>query len=100
MANNPKAIANLTNAGKGRPKGSTNKSTTLAREAIARFVDGNAHKLEQWLDQVAADNPAEAFKLYQSVVEYHIPKLARTDTTVTGSDGGPIQHAIKVKFGD
>ena len=100
MANNPNATANLTNAGKGRPKGSSNKSTTMAREAIARFVDGNAHKLEEWLDQVAQDNPAEAFKLYQSVVEYHIPKLARTDTTVTGSDGGPVQHAIKVKFGN
>ena len=100
MANNPNAAANLTNAGKGRPRGAQNKSTALAREAIARFVDGNAHKLEQWLDQVAQDNPAEAFKLYQSVVEYHIPKLARTDTTVTGADGGPVQHAIKVKFGE
>ena len=100
MANNPNATANLTIAGKGRPKGATNKSTALAREAIARFVDGNAHKLEQWLDQVAQDNPAEAFKLYQSVVEYHIPKLARTDTTVSGVDGGPVQHSIKVSFGD
>ena len=47
MANNPNAAANLTNAGKGWPKGAQNKSTTLAREAIARFVDDNAHKLEQ-----------------------------------------------------
>jgi hypothetical protein len=84
----------------GRTKGTANKSTTLAREAIAKFVDGNAHKLEEWLDKVAEDNPAEAFKLYQSVVEYHIPKLARTDTTVTGADGGPVQHSIQVKFGD
>lgn len=45
------------------------------------FVDNNAHRLEGWLDQVAAENPAKAFELFQSVVEYHIPKLARTENT-------------------
>jgi hypothetical protein len=38
---------------------------------------------------VAKDNPAKAFELFQSVVEYHIPKLARTE--MTGKDGGPLQ---------
>jgi hypothetical protein len=78
----------------GRPKGSPNKSTADARAAIAAFVDGNAHRLTGWLDQVAqgyADvkpNPAKAFEMFQSVVEYHVPKLARTE--VTGKDGGPV----------
>lgn len=82
--------------GAGRPKGSPNKATQTAREAIALFVEGNAHRLTGWLDQVAngvpeADikpNPEKAFQLFQSVVEYHVPKLARTE--LTGEGGGPV----------
>lgn len=86
--------------GPGRPKGIPNKSTQDAREAIAAFVDGNAHRLTGWLDQVASGdpsndikpNPAKAFEMFQSVVEYHIPKLARTE--VSGKDGGPVVVAL------
>jgi hypothetical protein len=84
--------------GPGRPPGLKNKSTAKAREAIAELVDGNAHRLLGWLERVAEKDPAEAFKLFQSVIEYHIPKLQRTDTTLTGQDGGPVQHSIKVTF--
>ena len=101
------------NKGAGRPSGSPNKATTQARQAIASFVDGNAHRLTGWLDQVAqgvktedpetgeekyivAPNPAKAFDMFQSVVEYHIPKLARTE--VTGNDSMPlvIKHNVDV----
>lgn len=63
----------------GRPVGAVNKSTAMAREAIAAFVDGNADRLTGWLDQIAEDNPKAAFDCFMSVVEYHIPKLARTE---------------------
>jgi hypothetical protein len=76
------------------------KATKDAREAIGAFVDGNAHRLTEWLDQVAngdpthdlKPNPAKAFEMFQSVVEYHIPKLARTE--VSGKDGGPVVVAL------
>ena len=101
----------------GRTKGTSNKATAAAREAIGLFVDNNAHRLQEWLDKIAegvpeldsdgnvidykiAPNPEKAFQLFQSVVEYHVPKLARTDTTVTGADGGPVQHSVKVSFGE
>jgi hypothetical protein len=77
--------------GPGRPKGLPNKSTAAAREAIARFVDGNVDRLQGWLDEIAADpkhGPMAAFKCVQEVMEYHIPKLARTEHT--GKDGGAI----------
>jgi len=85
----------------GRKAGIPNKTTAQAREAIALFVDGNAHRLAEWLDEVAngipeADikpNPAKAFELFQSVVEYHVPKLARTE--ITGADEGAIEMVIK-----
>ena len=82
----------------GRKKGIPNKATAQAREAIALFVDGNAHRLTEWLDQVAngyedtKPNPAKAFELFQSVVEYHVPKLARTE--ITGKDEGPVEMVV------
>lgn len=63
----------------GRKAGVTNKATMEAREAIAAFVNNNAEKLQGWLDQIAKDNPEKAFTLFQSVIEYHVPKLARTE---------------------
>jgi hypothetical protein len=100
------------NKGAGRPLGSPNKATTEARQAIASFVDGNAHRLTGWLDKVAEGvktpdgaeyvvppNPAKAFDMFQSVVEYHIPKLARQEHV--GDDNRPlvIEHNVSV-FGE
>jgi hypothetical protein len=93
----------------GRVAGTPNKTTQQAREAIALFVDGNAHRLTEWLDAVAngvktvdaetkeekfvvPPNPAKAFDMFQSVVEYHVPKLARTE--ITGADEGPIEMVV------
>ena len=105
-------------AGSGRAKGTVNRSTANAREAIAAFVDDNSNRLESWLDQIAEGIPAvdakgdiirnsdqsvkwlvepspkAAFDAMQSVIEYHIPKLARVEQT--GADGGPITHASLV----
>lgn len=67
----------------GRPPGIPNKAVTSAREAIARFVDGNAVRLNKWLDAIAEKDPKQAFDCYMSVVEYHIPKLSRADNTNT-----------------
>ena len=88
-------------AGPGRPKGLQNKTTVQAREAIALFVDDNAPRLAEWLNKVAdgdpvndvKPNPAKAFELFQSVIEYHVPKLARTE--LTGADEGPIEMVVK-----
>lgn len=77
----------------GRVAGTPNKATNEARQAIALFVDKNAHRLEEWLDRVSDENPAKAFELFQSVVEYHIPKLARTENV--GEGGGPIKTIIE-----
>ena len=83
-------------AGPGRPKGVANKSTVAAREAIARFVDGNAHRVQIWLDAIAeTEGPLKAFQCYTDMIEYHVPKLSRTE--LTGKDEGPVQMVIKWK---
>ena len=74
--------------GAGRPKGLQNKATIVAKEAIARFVDGNADRLQEWLDQIAVqDGPQAAFKCFSDLLEYHVPNLSRAE--VSGPDGGP-----------
>jgi hypothetical protein len=106
----------------GRPKGVGNKSTGMAREAIARFVDGNANKMEEWLQSVAygiqatdkeghpkfstegnpiyvvPPNPEKAFGMLQSVMEYHLPKLARTEHS--GDEDQPVKIIHEHKFLD
>ena len=112
-------MSNLPKKGPGRPAGSLNKATSDARQAIAHFVDGNAHRLTEWLDQVAAGvkvtevdeqgnptekyvvppNPAKAFDMFQSVVEYHVPKLARME--VAGDKENPLEVDVHVNvFGE
>jgi len=49
------------------------------RAAITAFAEGNVHKLQQWLDTAAEKDPAKAADLFVRVLEYHIPKLARTE---------------------
>jgi hypothetical protein len=99
-----------TNNPKGRPKGSPNKSTAMAREAIAQFVEGNTHQMQKWLEQVAEGvrndddkfivlpNPEKAFGMLQSVMEYHLPKLARTEHT--GDEDQPVKVIHEHKFLD
>ncbi len=72
----------------GRRKGSVNKSTRTAKDAIARFVDGNAEQLQGWLDRIAMKNPQAAFGCVIALLEYHLPKLGRTEHT--GEGGGPV----------
>jgi len=92
------AIKQQTNNPKGRPAGSPNKSTAMAREAIAKFVDGNSDKLQGWLDEIAMSEkhgPKVAFDCFMQVAEYHVPKLARVEQV--GDTDKPIVHIFKWK---
>ena len=76
-----------------RPKGSPNKATAEAREAIARLVDGNAHRLNIWLDEIYETKGAEAaWRCMMDVIEYHVPKLARHE--LTGNNGDKIKMEV------
>ena len=85
----------------GRTRGTPNKATARAREAIALLVEGNIERLQGWLDEIAEGrkgkdgafivppNPIKAFELLQSLLEYHVPKLSRAEMTV--QDAGPTE---------
>lgn len=82
----------------GRPKGSPNRATADVRAAIAVFAEGNVHNLAKWIKEVAEGSegnrpdPAKAADLYLKAIEYHIPKLARTE--VTGDSDKPIELKV------
>jgi len=87
------------NAGKGRPAGVPNKSTSIVREAIANLLDRNSEKMDEWLQLVAYGDselgvkpqPDKALDIMQKLAEYHIPKLARTEV---GDKDTPLELKI------
>lgn len=88
----------LPNAGKGRVKGVPNKTSGNVREMIARMAETTAEDFEFWLKDVAQGissgkpDPARAAELYLKAIEYHIPKLARTE--VSGDQDKPVKLVV------
>jgi hypothetical protein len=68
----------------GRQRGTPNRVTADVRAAIALFAEENVHRLQSWLEQIAADEPAKAADLFVRLLEYHIPKLARSEVSLRG----------------
>ena len=86
------APKNRGNAGKGRPKGIPNKSTAAIKDMLLASLDavgGQSYFMRQ-----AEENP----NAYMSLIGKIIP--AEVKNQITGADGGPVQHSVKVSFGD
>jgi hypothetical protein len=96
--------SNLAGKRQGRPKGATNKTTKDVRAMVAAFAEKNASKFEDWVNRTAEGDlkngvrpqPDKAAALYLSAIEYHIPKLARTEHS--GEGGGPVKFEISAPW--
>lgn len=80
----------------GRAKGVPNKATADVRATIAMIAERNVERLEQWLTEVGANDPAKAADLYLRMIEYHIPKLARTEHS--GPNGAAIPTTLRLEL--
>jgi hypothetical protein len=69
--------------GPGRAQGIPNKTTLAVREAVAAFATANVDKMSEWLNSIG--DPARKLELFLRALEFHVPKLARTE--VSGADG-------------
>lgn len=86
----PKNPRDNLRVGGGRPKGIPNKTTRLAKDAIAIAADklGGADRLFEW----AQEDPDNEKVFWQSIYTKLIP------VQVTGEGGGPLRTAIEVTF--
>lgn len=80
------------NAGKGRKKGQINKATADVRKTIALIAERKVLEVEKWLNRVGRKSPDKALELYLKMIEYHIPKLTRSEHT--GADGAPLAPPV------
>ena len=60
---------------RGRPPGAPNKVTRDIRAALRDLAEGNADRVQSWLDAVAEKDPAEALRLYLGLLRYVTPTL-------------------------
>lgn len=74
----------------GRKKGGVNRTTTDVREAIAQVASACAPQIQGWLNQV--EDPEKRLRMFSALLEYHIPKLGRTE--LTGPGGGDLNISI------
>lgn len=85
----PKVGPNRGNAGKGRPKGSSNKTTTIAKEAIAIAADmlGGTERLVNWAKEDAKNEAAFWTTIY--------PKLLPLQVNGPGEGGEHIHKVVR-----
>jgi hypothetical protein len=75
---------------RGSRKGVPNKSTADVRAAIAQLAEKNVHKLEGWLTRIGRTDPGRAADIFLRMLEYHIPKLTRTEIVKPPSNSGRV----------
>lgn len=80
------------NRGRGRPKGAPNKSTAAIKDMLLASLDQAGG--QQYFLRQAEENP----NAYMALIGKIIP--AEVKNQITGENGGPIQHSVKLKFGD
>lgn len=61
----------------GRKKGDKNTKTQAAREQIGNFIETTVQDYAKWLKSV--DDPKERCNLWLKTVEFHIPRLVRSE---------------------
>ncbi len=68
-------MSKVSRGGPGRPKGAPNKITRDIRHALRALAEGNADRVQSWLDSVADKDPAEALRLWLALLRYVTPTL-------------------------
>ena len=64
---------------KGRPKGTINRSTEMAKLTLARIADEGLDNLKLDLQEIRKKDPVRAAELYLKILEYIIPKQQRVE---------------------
>lgn len=68
-------IAGINSSRSGVP----NKINSEIRETFQMLIKGNLPKIEDWLKQVAEENPEKALMIIAKYAEFVLPKLSRSE---------------------
>ena len=92
-----KGLPRPANAGrkKGTPNKRANEDRADVRAMIAAIAERKILEVETWLNRVAKRDPDKALDKYLKLIEYHVPKLQRTE--VTGLDGAALSVELSAK---
>lgn len=88
----PRGRKGHTNNPNGRPKGVPNKTTKEIREAFQMLIESSLPDIQNWLKQVAAENPEKALMIVERYSDYILPKLQRTE--LSGGEDKPLTQVI------
>ena len=88
MPDQPKIGPNRGNAGKGRPKGASNKTTKAAKDAIAEAAEklGGVNRLVKWAKEDVLNERAFWSTIY--------PKLLPLQVAGSGEEG---EHIFRIE---
>ena len=64
---------------KGRPPGSLNRSTEQMKLTLARAANNTLNTIAEDLEKIRKKDPERAIELSLKMMEYVLPKLARTE---------------------
>ena len=84
------------NLGKGRPKGSINRSTEQAKLTLARLANKGLDNISADIDEIRKENPIKAAEIYLKILEYVVPKLRSVDMKVDAEVNAKVEQ-IKIE---
>ncbi|WP_339660006.1 hypothetical protein [Croceibacter atlanticus] len=64
-------------------KGIPNKTTEEIRQSFKYLIENNINNLEEWLNQIAENNPEKAMHILIKLSEFVLPKLNRTEISAS-----------------
>jgi len=73
-----------------RTSGSRREQRSIARvrSAMAKLLEDNADKYQEWLEKAAQEHPLKALVLLKDLAEFYMPKLGRIEQT------GTVEHKV------
>jgi uncharacterized protein YdeI (BOF family) len=75
--------------GKGRPKGSENKTTQEIKDMISAVVAGQVEHWKNDMEKIRKKNPEEAIRLTAKFIDYVLPKQTKVELE------GELSHKVE-----
>ena len=79
---------------KGRPKGSTNRSSEMMKVNVARAANLGLDYLKEDYERLRKEDPRGALNLLMKLLEYNIPKLKSVDMNVEAEVNAKIEEIV------